>query len=337
MLKSLHKNDTQTTPFVVTKNWELSNVTNEELILMEHDGKDGLPVAVEYLEYTPERPIVAYGCNVAKEQQTDDKVLFRSGLKQTGIFYPEKEPKNLDGTYQRVVYSQIANIFYNNFRDPTKIWGLEELDFEKSQTKKFVADRFKLFDIPRNVFGEKILENTVVIYDTTTDNNYIIKDDGHCNLFAVSNLFSKQQELGEYKNYYLTGSSTNCDYYNAIEIPNAPILAISNNLCGATIILRWNYNAFPVDTYVLKKSLDNGNTYPISMSILGNVYSYVDTNVVESSTYYYKIYAENTHGTSSYSNIVSSSTNIIYWNNDPDIWNLPAICGPVSWSWGSGS
>ena len=53
MLKLLHKDNTQTTPFVVTKNWGLSNVTNEDSILMEHSGSDGLPVALEYLVLLP--------------------------------------------------------------------------------------------------------------------------------------------------------------------------------------------------------------------------------------------------------------------------------------------
>ena len=195
MLKSLHKDDTQLTPFVVTKNWELSNVTNEDLILMEHSGSDGPPVALEYLDYTPEGPMIAYGCNIAKEQQDLDKVQFRDGVKLSGIFYPDTDPTNPDGTYQRVVYSQVVNMFYNTFRDPTKMWGLEEIDFEKSQTKKFVADRFKLYEIPQIIFGEKMLEYSVTLFDRTTDNDYVITDDGHNNLFAGPNIFSHQQEI----------------------------------------------------------------------------------------------------------------------------------------------
>ena len=54
-------------------------------------------------------------------------------------------------------------VYSNNYYNPTKIWGMEEIDFEKSQTKKFVSDKFKMFEIPRAVFGEKIIENTVVL------------------------------------------------------------------------------------------------------------------------------------------------------------------------------
>ena len=215
MLKSLHKNDTQTLPYIATKNWKLSNVANGDLILMEHSGSDGLPVALEYLDYTPGGPVIDYGCDIAKEQQSTDRVIPRSGLKITGIFYPELDPINPDGTFQRVVYSQTVTTFYNKYRDPTKMWGLEEIDFEKSQTKRFVADKFKLFIIPQIIFGEKVLENTVVLYDTTTDNNYTITDDGHCNLFAGTNLFSNQQEISHHQNEYELGYTNFCDGYNS--------------------------------------------------------------------------------------------------------------------------
>ena len=212
MLKSLHKDDTQLTPFVVTKNWELSNVTNEDLILMEHSGSDGPPVALEYLDYTPTGPTIAYGCNIAKEQQDLDKVQFRDGVKLSGIFYPDTDPVNTDGTYQRVVYSQVVNMFYNTFRDPTKMWGLEEIDFEKSQTKKFVADRFKLYEIPQIIFGEKMLEYSVTLFDRKTDNDYIITDDGHNNLFAGPNIFSHKKEIGQFLNHLISGSNQYCDW-----------------------------------------------------------------------------------------------------------------------------
>ena len=216
MLKSLHKDDTQTTPFVVTKNWELSNVTNEDLILMEHSGSAGLPVALEYIDYSIYAPIAVSDCNIALEQQTLDVILFKNGLKVKGIFYPETDPTNLDGTYQRCVYAQVVGMFYNNYRDPTKIWGLEEIDFDNSKTKRFVSDKFKMFEIPQSIFGERIINNTIVLFDTTTDNNYTIIDDGRCNLFAGTNLFAHQQELGKFPNNFGSGSSDGCNNYVVI-------------------------------------------------------------------------------------------------------------------------
>lgn len=216
MLKTLNRNDAQITPFITTKNWELSNVSNDDLILMEHSGSDGLPVALEYINYTPDVALTASGCNISLENQTADLAVLRDGMKTEGLFYPDTDPQNPDGTFQRMIYAQVSTMFYNNYRDPTKLWGMEQIDMEKSQTKKFISDKFKLFNIPQAIFGERIVENSVVLFDSTTDNNYIITDDGNCNLFAGTNLFSHQQELGEHKNNLVAGGEGSCDSYNTI-------------------------------------------------------------------------------------------------------------------------
>ena len=314
MLKSLHKNDTQTIPYIATKNWELSNVANEDLILMEHSGSDGFPVAIEYLDYGPTQILVSYGCNLAKEQQDLDKIIPRSGLKTTGIFYPELDLKNTDGTYQRVVYSQIATTFYNRFRDPTKMWGMEEIDFERSQTKRFIADKFKLFDIPQIVFGEKVLENTVVLYDTTTDNDYIITDDGHCNLFAGTNLFSRQQEVRHIKNEFALGFDYFCDgYNNNTGSPNGdinltaslwatPVLTASL-YAGSQSLVTWSYELTNNDFFLLQRSVDSGSTWPNNYLLPSSSLQYVDTVVVTFGDYWYRVAATSYFGIGLFSNI----------------------------------
>jgi len=210
MLKPLHKNDTLTTPFVATKNWNLSNVTNDDLVLTEHSGS---PVALEFLDYFPTTSVTGSSCNISLEQQTADRVLYREGQQASGLFYTSSEQVNVDGTYKRLVYSQVQNMFYNNYRDPTKIWGLEYLDFDISQTKRFLSEKFKLYDVPVDIFGEKLVPNSVVIYEQETDNDYTITDDGYGNLYAAKNLFSRQQELGDFVNEFQTGSNFECSEY----------------------------------------------------------------------------------------------------------------------------
>jgi len=330
MLKSLHKNDTQTTPFVVTKNWELSNVTNGDLILMEHSGSDGPPVALEYLQYGVYTPITASNCNIGLEQQSLDKLKFRIGLKVPGLFYPDTDPQNQDGTYERMVYAQIVQMFYNNYQDPTKMWGLENIDFEKSKTLKFVTDKFKMFMIPQGIFGEKVLPNTVKLLDTTTDNDYLIVDDGHCNLFAESNLFSRQQEVGKYLNEYLSGSNGACDVYNTISPPDMPVLTATYNLCSPSVLVTWNINGWPVTQYVVERSI-NGINYTTSQSFSGFTNLWLDTAISYSGTYWYRMYAVNLLGTSSYSNTASIYATPVFWDNDPDYWNTTQSCGPSYW------
>lgn len=179
---------------------------------MEHSGST---VALEFIDYDVNLTSSFDNslCSISLEQQEDDSIRIREGKKTSGFFYPMTEPINLDGTYKRIVYSQIKEIFYNNYRDPLKMWGMETLDFETSETKRFISDQFRLYDIPVIIYGQKILENSLNIQDSTTDNNYSIKDDGNGNLFAFQNLFSKQQEVGNFENEFLTGSINNCSNY----------------------------------------------------------------------------------------------------------------------------
>jgi len=214
MIKSLKRNQILLTPFVATKQWNISNTSNESLIILESTGSnDGLPVALTFIDYTESSSYVNSNCDIALEQQDSDVIDSVSGLKVVGIFYPDTEPQNFDGTYKRSIYAQVKTMFYNSYVDPTKIWGIENIDFELSKTKRHLSDQFQLINIPRNVFGDVINKNTVVMYDTTQDNDYVITDDGSGNLLAGTNLFSRQQEIGESKNYFVTGSSSYCNSY----------------------------------------------------------------------------------------------------------------------------
>lgn len=217
MIKSLKKYQVQLTPFEATKNWALNNTDNENLLLMEDD----YPVALEFLDFGSGVgvPVENFGCDIALEQQGTDLATIEEGLKVTGIFYPETDPSNIDGTYKRTIYSQVKTMFYNSYLDPTKIWGIDNIDFELSRTKRILADQFRLFNIPRMVFGDRMTPKSIVIQDNTLDNLYTITDDGNGNLFAGENLFSHQQELGEYVNEFdATMSSSLCDWYWAQNI-----------------------------------------------------------------------------------------------------------------------
>lgn len=209
MLKILTKDDTTTTPYIVTKNWELSNVANTDLVLAEN----GNPVAVENVNYYFTYFETSSICSIAKEDQYNDLVTFREGLKTLGLFFPDADPINIDGTYKRIVYNQIKTTFYNNYRDPTKMWGQERIDFDTSKTKKFLSDLIKVFYIPTTIMGEKILEKSVVILDNTLDDTYYITDDGNSNLFAGPNLFSHYQIIGSFENVFSTGSTDFCNNY----------------------------------------------------------------------------------------------------------------------------
>lgn len=266
MLKTLKRDDTTTTPYVATKNWNLSNVANTDLVLAEN----GNPVGVENVIYHYTYVETASLCGVAKEDQENDLARYREGIKKSGLFYPDQEQTNLDGTYKRIVYSQIKTMFYNNYRDPTKMWGMEKIDFDTSGVKKFLSDYIKVFDIPTNVMGENIVKNSVIFTDNSVDNDYTITDDGNCNLFAGTNLFSKQQMVGYFGNMFITGSSDTCnDYFSFItfSIPPSPLVPdgpINLTVVSGSSILNWNSSSNNQDFFAIQRSLDGLTYYDLS-------------------------------------------------------------------------
>lgn len=199
MIKHINHQNFSTTPFVAAKSWDLYNVQNEDTILLEPSGTlDDTFVALDYIDYDTGIPLLNRACNIAPEQQTSDILYYQEGITGSGMFDPNTDPKNYDGTYKSLVHSQVSNAFYNKRNNPTQIFGVEYVDFSLSNTKRFVSDYFRMFTIPRNIFGEKITPNSVYFYDTSLDDNVIVHDDGYQNLNAGFDLFSKVQEIRTY-------------------------------------------------------------------------------------------------------------------------------------------
>jgi len=306
MLKGLKKNDIAVTPYVATKNWELSNVANNDVVLAEN----GNPVASEKVNYFPTYTVPTSICAVAKENQDADLLSYREGLKTSGLFFPELESKNLDGTYKRLVYTQVKTMFYNNFRDPTKVWGTEKIDFDTSETKKFLSDYIKVFSIPQEIMGENIIKNTVILTDNTLDNAYSISDDGKCNLVAGTNLFSKEQLLGYFQNIFETGSNNTCDSYFIFDAPDTPSLTGSVvNITGseATSSLSWTLPGNSPVGFYMEKAISGSSPFAAFSYFPVSSLSVYDFPIITSSVYYYRINAYNGWGSSSWSNVVTLS------------------------------
>ena len=199
MIKHINQQNFLTTPFVAAKSWNLYNVQNEIELVIEQpilgSADDNLSVALDYVDYASEDLHINYNCNIAIEQQPDNIIMYSEGIHNNGPFDPNTSPKNSDGTYKYLIHSQIKNAFYNSYRNPMEIFGVEYIDFPLSKTIRNLAEFFRVFTIPRKIFGEKIIPGTVEFYDATLDDNVNIVDDGYQNLIAGYNLFSNVQEL----------------------------------------------------------------------------------------------------------------------------------------------
>lgn len=221
MLKNFQYGDIQVTPFTAIKTWDLLNTHKDDLVLIEEPSRE-IFVAQDFIDYSNglETPILNRECNIALEQQTPDVVLYEEGIKKDGFFYPDQEEQNINGSYKRLVHTQIKNAFYNTYQNPLQIFGLENIDLQSNKTQKFFSDYIRVFTIPRQIFGEKIIEGSISLVDNSLDDFYTITDDSCGNLIAKENLFSKVQEARHFNNILTTGSNSYCVFYTASNLEN---------------------------------------------------------------------------------------------------------------------
>lgn len=207
MIKQISKNNLLTSPFVAIKAWELSNVDNQDTILLELSSSSVLipdpMVAVDYITYDSTcAPLLNTDCNIALEQQESDLAIFEEGVGGSGLFTPTNEDQNNNGTYKRMVYNQTKKAFYNRYQNPLQIFGVENIDFPLSKTDRYIANEFLMFSIPRRMMGDKLVESSIHLYDNSLDDIVEVHDDGNQNLLAGKNLFSKIQEVRSFGNEF---------------------------------------------------------------------------------------------------------------------------------------
>ena len=116
------------------------------------------------------------------------------------FFDSGSDPRNNTGTYQRLVHSQIKNAFYNEYNNPTQMFGMENIDFQLTEITKSLSEKFKIFTVKKEYLGDRLLKNSIMLVDNALDDTYTIVDDGNGNLVARSNLFAKIQEVKEFDN-----------------------------------------------------------------------------------------------------------------------------------------
>lgn len=297
MIKALNKGSIVVTPFSTQRDEHLSNVTNEDIVLTEAD--EG--VTMEYADYGNGSgfPVINTDCLIALEQQENNRLSVRRGEKRKGIFNPDNEPRNPDGTFQRVVYSQIRTMFYHGSDDPAKNFGLEHIDFPSSRTQKFLQNSLFVVDVPHRIMGEKIQPGTVQLVDGTSDDEATISDDGHNNLYASRDIFWKKQEVGRFNNEFATGSFNNCSAYFDFSVPDAPV---SLSVSSGSAVLNWQFTASSptrqLAGFVVERSfIDESNYSVLSYATSGSIGSFVDANPPQGLVFY-RVYAFNTFGNS---------------------------------------
>lgn len=132
---------------------------------------------------------------------------------------------NPSGKYERVVYSTIDAMFYENAGDALKTFGVEQDGVDVLTGKQEVRNlngsltSLRLF---LNRWGEKVRPTSVKIVDNSNIHaQYKIFDDGYTNLYVSGSHFSSQNDLLGYKSqppmfYWNTGSGQY--FYNSQSI-----------------------------------------------------------------------------------------------------------------------
>lgn len=214
MIKQLKKTDVMVSPFRANKARQLFNVQNDDCVILEPfsasvDVYDNETIALDYVDYVTGTPLLNRDCNIALEQQVQDAAVYEEGISGSLRNYnPDTDQFNDSGTSKLLLYNQMRRAFYNDWHNPTEIFGMENIDFPLSKTNRYLADTFRMFTIPRLMMGDRIQPGSVQFQDTAFDDNVRIQDDSDGNLIAGDNLFSKVQEVRTSGNHIYEGSSS---------------------------------------------------------------------------------------------------------------------------------
>jgi fibronectin type 3 domain-containing protein len=124
---------------------------------------------------------------------------------------------------------------------------------------------------------------------------------------------------------FITRTGTLIDTYTIYSNPSAHIPAAPTNLtatenCSTQISLAWADNASNEDGYRIEHSTDGTNFTEIG-TVAADVNNYPATNLLASSTYYYRVTAFNAAGDTTFSNAANATTTAVS-SNDPS--NLTA-------------
>jgi len=293
MIKHINPQNILTTPFIAAKSHVLSNTQNSDAIVLEQDGTT--TIALDYVNYNFGIPFLNSDCNIALEQQFADAVAYQEGVLDTDTFNSSSSPRNADGTYKGLVHRTTKNAFYNTYNNPTKIFGVEHIDFALSNTLRNITDQFRMFSLTPLQFGDKIEPKSVRFYDTLFDDNVTVFDDGCQNLIAGFNLFSKVQEVriwssGSNPQVVLPGTTSyTCPSYDSVRVTN-PQDAYCNPGANATFSVTASGDPVPIILQWFTGSIGSGIPLADGGRILGSTgptLSIFNIEISDAGTTYY--------------------------------------------------
>lgn len=186
MIKQFSAGDITVRPFSTFKNWTVQSIDSSSV------DKYGFPT------YYNNRCEVNYGIRTSASFFPSGSVYWQASI----------DPINTSGKYARNIWNLTDAMFYKNSSEPTKIFGVEYYTQDPETGKKEVrkiGDRIVTLNLKHNVWGEKIVPNTVQIVDDSNPNDTLyVFDDGYTNLYATGGHFPSAEEIGSVREYLAT-------------------------------------------------------------------------------------------------------------------------------------
>lgn len=182
MIKQLANSDITVRPFKTYKNWEIQSIDSASVNLF------------------------------GESTYFSDKITISEGISCSGIFYdsgspyynPITEPINANGEYKRITYSVARAMFYNDYNNPLKRFGVEYWDKDPItgiREHRSINKRVLVARIGNAYWGETIKPNSVRIADgSSLHDPYIIVDDGNTNLVLTGSQFPDFAQITPHRN-----------------------------------------------------------------------------------------------------------------------------------------
>ncbi len=151
MIKQFSAGDITVRPFSTFKNWTVQSIDSSSV------DKYGFPT------YYNNRCEVNYGIRTSASFFPSESVYWQASI----------DPINTSGKYARNIWNLTDAMFYKNSSEPTKLFGVEYYTQDPETGKKEIrkiGDRIVTLNLKHNVWGEKIVPNTVRIVDDSNPN-----------------------------------------------------------------------------------------------------------------------------------------------------------------------